>query len=63
MAAFLHFLYMGGYARFLWPCYGITFAILLLNIYWARRSLANARSEAKRRLAIREELILEERQA
>jgi heme exporter protein CcmD len=55
----MHFLAMGGYARFLWPSYGITFAVLLLNIYWARRLLSQARSEARRRLAIREELILE----
>jgi heme exporter protein CcmD len=63
MTAFLHFLHMGGYARFLWPAYGITFALLFLNIYWARRLIARARSEARRRLAIHDELVLEERQA
>lgn len=51
MTALTHFLAMGGYARFLWPCYGITFAVVFLNIYWARRLNARARSEAKRRLA------------
>ncbi len=63
MTALVHFLDMGGYARFLWPCYGITFAVLLLNIYWARQLLARARAEAKRRLTMREEWALEERQA
>ena len=60
MSAFLHFLAMGGYARFLWPCYGITFAVVFLNIYWARRLIARARSEAKRRLATQKEWVLEE---
>ncbi len=60
MSALMHFLAMGGYARYLWPCYGITFAVVFLNIYWARRLIARARSEARRRLATREELVLEE---
>lgn len=51
MNALMHFLAMGGYARYVWPCYGITFTVVFLNIYWARRLLARARSEAKRRLA------------
>ena len=51
MTAVTHFLAMGGYARFLWPAYGITFAVVFLNIYWARRLNARARSEAKRHLA------------
>jgi heme exporter protein CcmD len=63
MTGLTHFLAMGGYARYLWPCYGITFAVVFLNIYWARRLNARARSEAKRRLATREELVLEQEQA
>lgn|GEM_PF-813913 len=63
MTAFTHFLEMGGYARFLWPAYGVTFAIVFLNIYWARRLMAQARLEAKRRLIMREELALEETHA
>ena len=43
---------MGGYARYLWPAYGITFAVVLLNVVWARRLLARARAEARRRLAV-----------
>ncbi len=52
------FLRMGGYAQYLWPAYGITFAVVVLNIVWARRALARARSEARRRLAVRDELVL-----
>lgn len=48
-----HFLHMGGYAAYVWPSYGITLLILGLNIYWARRRLALAREQARRRLAIR----------
>jgi heme exporter protein CcmD len=44
------FLHMGGYARFVWPSYALTLAIVVLNIEWARRSLARARAEARRRL-------------
>jgi heme exporter protein CcmD len=42
---------MGGYARFVWPSYLLTFAIVLLNVYWARRIHRRARDEARRRLA------------
>ncbi len=52
------FFRMGGYAQYLWPAYGITFAVVILNIVWARRALARARSEARRRLAVRDELVL-----
>jgi heme exporter protein CcmD len=47
------FLHMGGYARFVWPSYALTFTIVILNIVWARRSLAQARAEARRRLSMR----------
>src|SRR5262249_54427982 len=26
---------MGGYAPYLWPSYGVTFAVVLLNVWWA----------------------------
>jgi heme exporter protein CcmD len=45
------FFYMGGYAAFVWPSYALTLAIVLLNVLWARRALARARVEARRRLA------------
>jgi heme exporter protein CcmD len=44
-----HFLAMGGYARFVWPCYAATLLALVLNIIWARRLLARALTEARRR--------------
>ena len=47
------FLRMGGYAAYVWPSYGLTFAIIILNVVWARRLLAKSREEARRRLATR----------
>lgn len=41
---------MGGYARFVWPSYFLTFAVVLLNVYWARRAHRRALDEARRRL-------------
>ncbi len=45
------FLDMGGYAAFVWPAYALTLAVIALNIYWARRRLAQARASALQRLA------------
>ncbi|MDT4328403.1 heme exporter protein CcmD [Methylomonas sp. MED-D] len=28
------FLEMGGYAWYVWPSYGITFVVLLINVLW-----------------------------
>jgi heme exporter protein D len=50
-----HFFDMGGYAAFVWPAYAVTFAVVFLNIYWARRALARSRTEARQRLAMRAE--------
>jgi heme exporter protein D len=49
------FLYMGGYAAWVWPSYGLTLVVIVLNIVWARRLLAKSREEARRRLAMRGE--------
>ena len=49
------FLDMGGYAAFVWPAYGVTLAVVALNIVWARRSLARSVAAARRRLAAAEE--------
>jgi heme exporter protein CcmD len=49
------FLDMGGYAAFVWPAYAVTFAVVILNIIWARRALARARTDARRRLSARGE--------
>jgi heme exporter protein D len=42
---------MGGYAAFVWPAYAVTFAVVALNVVWARRALARARAAARRRIA------------
>lgn len=49
------FLGMGGYAAYVWPSYGLTLTIIILNIVWARRLLARSRTEARRRMATRGE--------
>ena len=49
------FLDMGGYAAFVWPAYAVTLAVIVLNIVWARRSLARSRAEARRRLSVQGE--------
>jgi heme exporter protein CcmD len=43
---------MGGYAAYVWPAYAVTFAVVGLNIVWARRLLKRSRKEALHRLAI-----------
>ena len=44
---------MGGYARFVWPCFGLAFAVLAWNLWAARRYYAAARLRAARVLAMR----------
>jgi heme exporter protein CcmD len=39
---------MGGEAAYVWPAYGITLAVIVLNVWSARRKLLNAVSEARR---------------
>jgi heme exporter protein CcmD len=51
MKALSEFFDMGGYAVYLWPSYILTFTVVVLNVVWARRLLARAREEARRRLA------------
>ena len=50
-----HFLWMGGYAAYLWPAYAIAAAAVVLNIVWARGLLARSQAEARRRLAVQGE--------
>ena len=45
-----HFFAMGGYAVYLWPCYGLTALVIGVNLAAARRSLRRAQREALRRL-------------
>ena len=49
------FLHMGGYAAYVWPAYGLTLAVIVWNIVYARRLLSRSREEARRRLAMRGE--------
>ena len=49
------FLNMGGYAAYVWPSYGLTLGVIILNIVWARRLLAKSREDARRRLVMRGE--------
>ena len=44
---------MGGYAGYVWPAFGLTVVVLLVNIWSARRTLALARRDALRRVAAR----------
>jgi len=41
---------MSGYAAHVWSSFALTFALLAVNVVWARRSLRAARAEARRRL-------------
>ena len=43
---------MGGYARFVWPCFGLALAVLAWNVWAARRLFAKARLRSKRALAM-----------
>lgn len=48
----IEFLRMDGYGPYVWPSYGVTLGVVILNIFWARRSLNRAREEARRRMAM-----------
>jgi len=43
---------MGGYARFVWPCFAFAFAVLVWNLWAARRYHAQARRRVQRALAM-----------
>jgi heme exporter protein CcmD len=45
----MQWLNMGGYWPFVWPSYLLTLIVIVLNIYFARRSLRGAVAEARRR--------------
>jgi len=46
------FWYMGGYARYVWPCIGFACLVLVWNLWSARRYLAAAKIRAARALAM-----------
>jgi len=41
------FLRMGGDAAYVWSAYGITLAVLIANVWWARRRLRKAMEKAR----------------
>jgi len=43
---------MGGYARYVWPCFGFACVVLTWNLWSARRFLIAARLRASRALAM-----------
>jgi heme exporter protein CcmD len=47
----MEFLRMGGDAAYVWSAYGITLAVVLLNVWWARwthrHALERARAASK----------------
>jgi heme exporter protein CcmD len=43
---------MGGYARYVWPCFGFAGAVLIWNLWSACGYLAAARVRAVRALAM-----------
>ena len=43
---------MGGYARYVWPCFGFACAVLVWNLWAAYAALAAARRRAARALAM-----------
>ena len=48
----MQFLDMGGRGQYLWPAYGLTLTVIVLNIVWARASVRQALEEVRRRLII-----------
>lgn len=46
------FFAMGGYARYVWPCFVLAISILLWNVWSARRYHAQALKRVQRALAM-----------
>jgi heme exporter protein CcmD len=44
------FLAMSGYAKFVWSSFALVFGIVLLNVWLAKRAVAQAERDARRRL-------------
>jgi heme exporter protein CcmD len=47
------FLEMSGYARYVWPAFALGFGVVLLNVWLAKRALADAERDARRRLEMK----------
>lgn len=39
------FLEMGGYAAYVWPCFGLTFGLMIVLWYVSRRTLRRTETE------------------
>jgi heme exporter protein D len=50
------FLAMGGYAAYVWPCFGVTALVILANLLAARQRLRTTRARLARRLARQDDL-------
>ena len=48
----VQFLAMGGYARYVWPCFALAISVLLWNVWSARRYHAQALKRAQRAVAM-----------
>ena len=48
------FFSMGGYGIYLWPSFALGIGVIVLNVVLARRSLAAAKIEARRRLEMQD---------
>lgn len=46
------FIHMDGYGPYVWSCFVLTFAVLVYNVWAARRQLAEQVTRAKRRVDI-----------
>jgi heme exporter protein D len=46
---------MGDYGAYVWSCYGLTLAVLVLIVWLGRRSLAEQLLHARRRLKMNSE--------
>jgi len=46
---------MGDYGVYVWSCYGLTLAVLVLNVWLAKRSLAEQQRHARRRTQMNSE--------
>lgn len=46
---------MGDYGVYVWSCYGLVLAVLVLNVWLGRRSLAEQVLHARRRLKMHSE--------
>jgi heme exporter protein CcmD len=43
---------MGGYAGYVWPCFGFALAVLAWNLYAAQRAYQRALERARRAVAM-----------